>query len=70
MGKVRATITQPGVPGRSEPYARLADGRVMPMGWNRGKRFPVGTEGEAEYIRTGNASLWRFTPDDTKGGTA
>lgn len=61
-----AVITQPGVPGRSEPYARLEDGREMPMGWSMGKVYPVGTYGTAEYIRTGVASLWKFTPDPSE----
>lgn len=62
-----AVITQPGVPGRSEPYARLEDGRVMPMGWSRGKTFSVGQTGRAEYVMTSYASLWKFTPDDDAG---
>lgn len=59
----RAVITRPGVPGRSEPYAKLEDGRVMPMGWSRGKTYRVGQTGRAEYVRTSYASLWRFIPD-------
>lgn len=60
---VRATITQSGVPGRSEPYALLADGRTMPMGRNMGDTFVVGQQGEAQYVMTGSGGLWRFTPD-------
>lgn len=60
---VPAVITTAGVPGRSEPYARLADGRIMPMGWSIGKTFEVGQTGRASYIKVGYASLWKFTPD-------
>jgi hypothetical protein len=63
-----ATITSPGVPGESEPYARLADGRVMPMGWNMGESYPVGTTGTAMYAVTSRAGLWHFTahpPEET-----
>jgi hypothetical protein len=62
----KAVITQPGVPGRSEPYAKLEDGRTMPMGWSMGKTFAVGQAGRAEYVRTPSASLWKFTPDEEK----
>jgi len=60
----RAIITRTGKPGHSEPYARLEDGREMPMGWSMGKTFSVGQLGTAEYIRTGSAMLWKFNPDD------
>lgn len=60
----RAKITKPGVPGLHEPYARLGDGRVMPMGWSLGRTFEVGDTGLAEYVTTPGASLWRFVPDD------
>lgn len=61
---MRATIVAPvGRPGRNEPYAKLEDGRVMPMGWSHGQSWPIGTTGEAEYVVTSAASLWRFTPD-------
>lgn len=60
----KAVITTAGVPGRSEPYAKLEDGRTMPMGWSWGKTFAVGQTGRASYIRTPNASLWKFTPDE------
>jgi hypothetical protein len=59
----RAQITEGGT-GRTEPYARLNDGRVMPMGWNMGQRIEVGTKGVAEYIATSSAGLWRFTSLD------
>lgn len=58
----RAKITKAGVPGLHEPYAQLGDGRIMPMGWSLGKTFEIGDTGIAEYISTGSASLWRFTP--------
>ena len=60
---VRATITRPGIPGRSEPYARLEDGRIMPMGWNMGDTLAEGMTGTAQYVSASSASLWRFTPD-------
>lgn len=60
---VRATITRPGVPGRSEPHALLADGRTMPMGWSMGKTFSEGQQGEAQYVMVSGRGLWRFTPD-------
>jgi len=50
------------VPGKSEPYAELEDGRTMPMGWNLGQTFEVGQTGIAEYVVTGSAGLWQFTP--------
>jgi len=64
-----AVITDAGTPGAhyGEPRALLADGRTMPMGWSAGKTFPVGTWGEAEYIRTGHASLWQFYPNRDDG---
>lgn len=65
--------------GMREPYATLGEviaqddwtkgprerhlGRKMPMGWNIGHTFPVGTVGIAEYIKMGASSLWRFTAD-------
>ena len=70
---MRATITKPGVnepgsiPGsvrRSEPYARLEDGRTMPMGLNMGKTYPVGTTGTAKYVKSASYGLWHFTPDE------
>ena len=62
----RATIIDAGTPGTNygEPRARLEDGRTMPMGWNSGQSFPLGTTGRAEYISMGYASLWKFTPDE------
>ncbi len=49
--------------GYTEPYALLSDGRVMPMGWNfMGPIFEVGTVGTAQYVFTGSAGLWKFTP--------
>jgi hypothetical protein len=62
---VPAVITTAGVPGRSEPYAKLADGRIMPMGWNMGKTYRVGQTGRASYVRTSYASLWRFIENST-----
>lgn len=66
--KLRATIVRKGRcadDGYTEPYARLEDGRVMPMGWNRsGPIFDVGTEGTAQYVMTSAAGLWQFTPDE------
>lgn len=66
-GPTRAVISRRGrcrEDGYSEPYALLADGREMPMGWNAsGPIFEVGTTGTAEYVSTPNAGLWRFTPD-------
>ena len=50
--------------GYTEPYAKLADGRVMPMGWNAtGPIFEVGTEGTAQYVATPSAGLWQFKAD-------
>ena len=47
----------------SEPYALLEDGRTMPMGWNCiGEIYKVGTVGTAQYVFTGAAGLWKFTP--------
>ena len=45
----RATIIEAGSPGvrYGEPRARLEDGRLMPMGWNSGQSFPIGTTGTA-----------------------
>lgn len=66
--RVKATIVRKGrcaVDGFTEPYALLADGRTMPMGWNGwGPVFEVGTTGTAEYVATPSASLWRFIPDE------
>lgn len=67
---IAATITKKGrcaEDGYSEPYALLADGRTMPMGWNRsGPIFEVGTTGLATYVRSSRASLWHFeaAPDE------
>jgi len=47
-----------------EPSARLEDGRIMPMGWNRGNMFPIGTKGIAQYISTPSMGLWLFTPNN------
>ncbi len=67
-GLVRAVIERQGrcrEERYSEPYARLDDGRLMPMGWNlSGPIYPVGTTGTAQYVATPNAGLWRFTPDE------
>lgn len=60
--KQSAVITKTGEPGREEPSALLADGRTMPMGRNMGKRYELGTMGEAEYIYDGRSGLWLFTP--------
>jgi hypothetical protein len=50
--------------GYTEPYARLEDGRVMPMGRNRsGPVFEVGTTGVAAYVSAASSGLWLFTPD-------
>jgi hypothetical protein len=38
----------------------------MPMGWNMSERYPVGTEGIAEYVRTPRAGLWQFTALDAE----
>ena len=65
---IRATILTPGEP-RREPTAELADGRVMPMGWNMGQTIPAGTTGTAIYIRRGNWGLWQFTPDTSEETT-
>ena len=65
---VRAVIVEPGVPGRSEPYAQILEGPhagdpfPMPMGGNFGREWPRGTEGVAEYVMTGHSGLWHFTP--------
>lgn len=57
-----AVIVHNGARGH-EPYARLADGREMPMGYNMGKRYPIGTTGMAEYIVGPSSGLWHFEPD-------
>lgn len=66
--KRRAEIVRKGrckEDGYTEPYAKLDDGRVMPMGWNAsGPIFEVGTKGTAEYVSAPNAGLWQFTPDE------
>lgn len=59
----KAVIERPGFPGRREPYARLEDGRLMPMGWNMGDRFCTNDTGTAEYVMVGGRGLWRFTLD-------
>jgi hypothetical protein len=62
---VPAVITESGDQIR-EPYARIQSGRhagkVFPMGWNKGKTYPVGTVGTAVYESTSYAGLWAFTP--------
>jgi hypothetical protein len=51
--------------GYTEPYALLADGRTMPMGWNAsGAIFEVGTRGTAVYVSASGRGLWRFTPEE------
>lgn len=68
MTAIAATITRKGrcaEDGYTQPYATLADGRVMPMGRNaRGPIFEVGTTGTAEFVVTTTSGLWHFTPDE------
>lgn len=66
--RIGATIVRKGrceADGYTEPYARLDDGREMPMGWNTsGPIFEVGTRGTAGFVATPRGGLWRFEPDE------